>query len=58
MVEGPTEFDANGVPIATGQVLITIDTTTGEAEAAGRNLQNQADYRISEIEAEAVTTIV
>jgi len=50
---GPTAFDGVGNVVSNGEVLITIDKTTGEAEAAGRNESDQADYHLSQITAAA-----
>lgn len=47
VVVGPTSFDGVGQVLTTGEVLISIDTITGEAEAIGVNNQGQTDYSLS-----------
>ena len=57
---GPTSFDGVGNILTTGEVLITIDTLTGEAEAAGMNNLGQADYSLSGVSGDGdnILTIV
>ncbi|MBN1844042.1 MAG: hypothetical protein JW810_00035 [Sedimentisphaerales bacterium] len=55
VVNGPTSFNAVGSPLSYGEVLITIELTDPdndgfvEAEPAGRNPLNQADYSYSDV---------
>ena len=55
---GPTGFDALGVPTGEGQVLITVSTINAEAEAVGHNIGGQADYSLSQLFVDEITTIV
>ncbi len=58
VVEGPIAFNALGLPSVTGQVMITIDTNTGEAEPVGRDINGLANYQLSQINATEITSIV
>ncbi|MBN1435437.1 MAG: hypothetical protein JW936_00025 [Sedimentisphaerales bacterium] len=62
VAEGPISFDANGDPIAVGQVLISVDVTTGEADAVGHDQLGIARYSLSEVGTQSfdaeITTIV
>ncbi|MCH9023333.1 MAG: hypothetical protein IID32_11320 [Planctomycetes bacterium] len=49
IANGPIAFDGTGAGISFGEVLITIDLVTGEAEAVGKNDAGQADYSFSEV---------
>jgi len=58
VAEGPTSFNIVGNPNDFGQVLITVDINTGEAEAVGRTSSGIADYSSSEIGDPALGTLI